>query len=186
MASARGRPGRIMGASPIVLSSGIAGCHAAPIPRAPTVRRTIRGRLANCGVERSIGDHQKCFVTRGANHGSGYESINFHSDPCPNQSGSNCFKNRRTLRLAHQQTAGWRKTYVITACALLYFNVFALVVRSFEKVPQLKAIAPTQKEPPFETAQIFVFALFFALTTLAVKRFRVEEMTVTKSSANVA
>ena len=80
----------------------------------------------------------------------------------------------------------WRKTYVITACALLYFNVFVLVVQSFEKVPQLKAIAPTQKEPPFEVAQIFVLALFLVLTTLAVKRFRVEGMTVTKSSANVA
>ncbi len=29
----------------------------------------------------------------------------------------------------------WRKTYVITACAALYFNVFVLVVQSFEKVP---------------------------------------------------
>src|SRR5229473_3297800 len=26
----------------------------------------------------------------------------------------------------------WRKTFVITACAALYFNVFVLVVRSFE------------------------------------------------------
>jgi uncharacterized membrane protein YdcZ (DUF606 family) len=49
----------------------------------------------------------------------------------------------------------WRKTYVITACAVLYFNVFVLVVQSFEKVPQLKAIAPTQKEPPFAIAQVF-------------------------------
>ena len=39
----------------------------------------------------------------------------------------------------------WRKTYVIAACAALYFNVFVLVVQSFEKVPDLKAIAPTQK-----------------------------------------
>ena len=80
----------------------------------------------------------------------------------------------------------WRKTYVITACAVLYFNVFVLVVQSFEKVPQLKAIAPTQKEPPFAIAQIAVLALFVALTTLAVKRFRIGQMTVARSSAKAA
>jgi len=79
----------------------------------------------------------------------------------------------------------WRKTYVITACTVLYFNVFVLVVQSFEKVPQLKAIAPTQKEPPFAIAQLFVLVLFIALTTLAVKKFRIGEMTV-RSSAETA
>ena len=49
-----------------------------------------------------------------------------------------------------------RKTYVIAACIALYFNIFVLVVQSFEKVPSLKAIAPTQKEPPFAIAQIAV------------------------------
>ena len=80
----------------------------------------------------------------------------------------------------------WRKTYVITACAVLYVNVFVLVVQSFEKVPQLRAIAPTQKEPPFAIAQICVLALFVVLTTLAVKRFRIEEMTVARSSGKAA
>jgi hypothetical protein len=66
----------------------------------------------------------------------------------------------------------WRKTYVIAACAALYFNVFVLVVQSFEKVPALKAIAPTQKEPPFAAAQIAVLLLFVVVTIFAVKRFR--------------
>ena len=66
----------------------------------------------------------------------------------------------------------WRKTYVIAACAALYFNIFVLVVQSFEKLPSLKAIAPTQKEPPFAIAQITVLLLFVVLTTFAVKRFR--------------
>jgi hypothetical protein len=66
----------------------------------------------------------------------------------------------------------WRKTYVIAACIALYFNVFVLVVQSFEKVPSLKAIAPTQKELPFAIAQIAVLLLFVALTTFSVKRFR--------------
>src|SRR6266705_87530 len=52
------------------------------------------------------------------------------------------------------QHLAWRKTYVIAACAALYFNVFVLVVQSFEKVSALRAVAPTQKEPPFAIAQI--------------------------------
>ena len=80
----------------------------------------------------------------------------------------------------------WPKTYVITACAALYFNVFVLVVQSFEKVPQLKAIAPTQKEPPFAIAQVCVLVLFMVLTTLAVKRFRTEKITVAGSRTNAA
>ena len=66
----------------------------------------------------------------------------------------------------------WRKTYVIAACLALYFNVFVLVVQSFEKVPSLRAIAPTQKEPPFAIAQIAVLLFFVVLATFGVKRFR--------------
>lgn len=80
----------------------------------------------------------------------------------------------------------WRKTYVITACAVLYFNVFVLVVQSFEKVPALKTIAPTQKEPPFAIAQLVVLAIFVALTIFSVKRFQLEPRTLTKSTAEAS
>lgn len=70
----------------------------------------------------------------------------------------------------------WRKTYVTTACVALYFNVFVLVVQSFEKIPGLRAIAPTQKEPPFAIAQIAVLVLFVAMTALAVKKFHPEPL----------
>ena len=80
----------------------------------------------------------------------------------------------------------WRKTYVIAACAALYFNVFVLVVQSFEKVPALKALAPTQKEPPFAIAQIAVLVLFVVLTTMAVKKFRIDPTPLAKSKAKVA
>jgi len=80
----------------------------------------------------------------------------------------------------------WRKTYVITVCAALYFNVFVLVVQSFEKVPALKALAPTQTEPPFAIAQIAVLAIFVALTVFAVKRFRVEPVTARESGRTAA
>ena len=66
----------------------------------------------------------------------------------------------------------WRKTYIIAACLGLYFNVFVLVVQCFEKISSLKALAPTQKEPPFVAAQVTVLLLFVVLTTFAVKRFR--------------
>jgi hypothetical protein len=64
--------------------------------------------------------------------------------------------------------------------------VFVLVVQLFEKVPALRAIAPTQKEPPFAIAQIAVLVLFVVLTTLSVKKFRVEPMTMSTSSAEAA
>jgi hypothetical protein len=69
-------------------------------------------------------------------------------------------------------TGGWRRTYVVCAGIALYFNVFVLVVQSFEKVPALHALAPTQTEPPFLISQLLVLALFVALTILAAKRFR--------------
>jgi hypothetical protein len=41
-----------------------------------------------------------------------------------------------------------RWIYVIGAVLCLYFNLFVLVVQLFEKVPALRAIAPTQTESP--------------------------------------
>jgi hypothetical protein len=69
---------------------------------------------------------------------------------------------------------GWRSTYVITAILALYLNFFVLIVQSFEKVPALHALAPTQKEMPFKLAQLVTLAVFVVLTVLAVKRFRVQ------------
>src|SRR5262245_22575150 len=50
-------------------------------------------------------------------------------------------------RYRHRMARGWRATYVVTAVMALYFNVFVLVVQSFQKVPALAALAPTQSEP---------------------------------------
>jgi hypothetical protein len=65
----------------------------------------------------------------------------------------------------------WRWIYVITAVAALYFNVFVLVVQAFEKVGALKAIAPTQSEPPFAFTQAILLGLFVLMAVLAVIRF---------------
>jgi len=47
-----------------------------------------------------------------------------------------------------------------------------LVVQLFQKVPALKAMAPTQSEPPFVVTQVAVLALFVMLSVFAVIRFR--------------
>jgi hypothetical protein len=67
---------------------------------------------------------------------------------------------------------GWRKAYAICATLTAYFNTFAIVSQLFGKVPALKALAPTQTEPPFAIAELSVMILFFILGILAVKRFR--------------
>jgi hypothetical protein len=77
---------------------------------------------------------------------------------------------RYTFHLA----GAWRWIYVVSAAIALYFNVFVGVVQSFLKVPALKAMAPTQSEPPFLIAQLVLLALFIVLGIFAVKRFRNE------------
>ncbi len=74
-------------------------------------------------------------------------------------------------RYSFRMAGSWRWIYVVTAMIALYLNVFVLVVQSFEKVPSLKAMAPTQSEPPFLVAQLVVLAVFIVLTILAAKKF---------------
>jgi len=62
---------------------------------------------------------------------------------------------------------------VVAIAIALYLNCFAAVVQLFAKIPALKALAPTQTEPPFLIAQSLVLAVFLVLTYLAAKRFRV-------------
>jgi len=80
-------------------------------------------------------------------------------------------------RYLFHMLGAWRAVYVIGSGLALYFNVFVLVVQSFMKVPALKALAPTQQEPPFLVAQLIVLAAFIWLTARATKRFRIETAT---------
>ena len=77
-------------------------------------------------------------------------------------------------RYSFHMAGSWCWIYVVTAMIALYLNIFVLVVQSFEKVPALKAMAPTQSEPPFLVAQLVVLALFIVLTIFAVKKFHPE------------
>jgi hypothetical protein len=74
-------------------------------------------------------------------------------------------------RYAFHLAGAWRWIYVATAAAALYLNVFVGIVQSFLKVPALKVLAPTQKEPPFLITQLVVLVLFVVLSIVAVKRF---------------
>jgi hypothetical protein len=72
-----------------------------------------------------------------------------------------------------RQLAGaWRGTYVVTALAALYLNVFVLIVQGFVKVGPLHALAPTQSEPAFVVAQCVALVLFVVIGYRAFRAFR--------------
>jgi len=75
-------------------------------------------------------------------------------------------------RYGRHLVGAWRRIYAVTAVIALYLNVFVLIVQAFLKVPALKAMAPTQSEPPFLAAQLACLALFIALAIAAAIKFR--------------
>jgi hypothetical protein len=77
-------------------------------------------------------------------------------------------------RYVFHLAGSWRWIYVVGASLALYLNVFVLIAQLFMKVPALKALAPTQSEPPFLVAQILVLLIFVGLTILAAKRFHLQ------------
>jgi len=76
-------------------------------------------------------------------------------------------------RYGRRMVGAWRWIYVITAMIALYLNVFVLIVQLFQKVPALKALAPTQTEPAFLVVQLLTLVIFVVLTILATIRFRI-------------
>jgi len=66
----------------------------------------------------------------------------------------------------------WRPVYVVSALIALYLNCFVTVIQSFGKIEVLRALAPTQKEPPFMVAQGILLLAFIVLGVFAVRRFR--------------
>jgi hypothetical protein len=66
----------------------------------------------------------------------------------------------------------WAWLYVVSSVTALYLNCFVLVVQLFLIVPSLKALAPTQSEPPFAIAQGAVFLLFVWIGFTATRRTR--------------
>jgi hypothetical protein len=66
----------------------------------------------------------------------------------------------------------WRWIYVATASSALYLNVLVLIVQSFQKLPFLKPLAPTQSEPPFLIAQVIALIVFLLAGIAAALKFR--------------
>jgi len=75
-------------------------------------------------------------------------------------------------RYAKHLASAWRWIYAVGAVLALYFNVFVAIVQSFEKIPALHAMAPTQTEQPFKLTQLSVLGLFVVLGFVAAIRFR--------------
>ncbi len=88
-------------------------------------------------------------------------------------------------RYPRKLAGAWRKTYVISALLALYLNVFVLIVQAFQKIPALKAIAPTQNDPPFKLTQLVVLVAFIVLGILAAIRFRPESVPVPSQSEEI-
>src|SRR5262249_13826919 len=68
----------------------------------------------------------------------------------------------------------WRRVFVVTAVLSLYFNVFVLVVQTFQKNPALVEVAPAQSGPPFAMTQAAVLGVFVWLGIMAFRRFRAD------------
>jgi len=77
-------------------------------------------------------------------------------------------------RYLRRLAGAWCKTYAISAVIALYLNVFVLIAQLFQKVPALKAMAPTQSEPPFLVAQLGCMALFVVFGIGAAIKFRID------------
>jgi hypothetical protein len=65
----------------------------------------------------------------------------------------------------------WRSIYVVSVCVAFYFNFFVLIAQTFDKVPVLKAAAPSMSSPAFSITQILVLMLFIMLTYRANKKY---------------
>jgi hypothetical protein len=79
-------------------------------------------------------------------------------------------------RYAFHLAGPWRWIYVIGSAIALWFNVFVLIVQSFQKVPALRELAPTQTEPPFVAAQVLALLIFATLAVSATVRFHPERV----------
>ncbi len=83
-------------------------------------------------------------------------------------------------RYGAKMIGGWRRTYVVTAVIALYFNMFVLLVQSFEHVPALHAMTPTGREWPFKVSQAALLVLFIFIGWRAKQGFGVPKAEAVK------
>jgi hypothetical protein len=77
-------------------------------------------------------------------------------------------------RYRRHLAGAWRWIYVVSAVIALYFNFFVLIAQLFMKVPALKALAPTQSEPPFLIAQVVALVMFVVFGIAGTIKFHPE------------
>ena len=66
----------------------------------------------------------------------------------------------------------WTKTYIVAAIIAEFFNVFVLIVQSFEKIAPLHELAPKGTEPITNVAKVLALVLFVVLAWVAIRRRR--------------
>jgi hypothetical protein len=70
----------------------------------------------------------------------------------------------------------WRAVYAICLVVAQFFNVFVAIAQAFAKVPELRALAPTQAEPPFAIAEGVALVVFLVIAVAAARYYRYEPM----------
>jgi len=71
-------------------------------------------------------------------------------------------------RYAAHLSGSFSWVYVVCAVLAQYLNFFVLIVQSFQKIPALKKLAPTQTETPFKIAQGVALLAFIGIGIKAV------------------
>ena len=66
----------------------------------------------------------------------------------------------------------WRLIYIWGAVLMLWLNCVVAVIQFFQKAAPLRALAPSQTEPPFLIAQGIVLGALLVLGLLAAFRFQ--------------
>jgi len=88
------------------------------------------------------------------------------------------------LALPGRQTRrGAQIAFGAAATFALYLNLVVLVVQSFQKLPSLQPLAPTQSEPPFLAVQVAVVILAVLIGALACRKPRLPTAIATTSSS---
>jgi hypothetical protein len=73
----------------------------------------------------------------------------------------------------------WRWIYIVTALVALYLNVAVGIIQSFQKIPALNELAPTQSnEPAFIIVQSVVLLFFVIAGWVAVRRFHASPLLI--------
>jgi hypothetical protein len=81
-------------------------------------------------------------------------------------------------------TGAWRWIYAAGMVASLYLLVFVAIAQAFAKIESLRALAPTQSEPPFAIAEAIGLVLVLIIGYAAARAYRPEAAMLSGRSVN--